>query len=157
LTDSPDEARRYSLRLLSYRARSEKELRDRLEKKGFSERSISPVMQSLKDVKLLDDAALAEQLRRQAREIKLLGYGSAKAYMLKRGLPRDIVEGALEFDGHEELRSARKLVDKKLKSMGNYLTVDDRRKLWNFLARRGYSFGTIRDVLGDLHFEETGE
>jgi regulatory protein len=157
LTDSPDEARRYSLRLLSYRARSEKELRDRLEKKGFSARSISPVMQSLKDVKLLDDAALAEQLRRQAREIRLLGYGSAKAYMLKRGLPRDIVEGALEFDGNEELRSARKLADKKLKSMGNYLTPGDRRKLWNFLARRGYSFGTIRDVLKDVHFEETGE
>jgi regulatory protein len=156
LTDSPDEARRYSLRLLSYRARSEKELRDRLEKKGFSERSISPVMQSLKDAKLLDDAALAEQLRRQAREIKLLGYGSAKAYMLRRGLPRDIVEGALEFDGHEELRSARKLVDKKLKSMGKYLTLADRKKLWNFLARRGYSFGTIRDALRDVHFEETG-
>jgi regulatory protein len=114
-------------------------------------------MQSLKDVKLLDDAALAEQLRRQAREIKLLGYGSAEAYMLKRGLPRDIVEVALEFDGHEELRSARKLVDKKMKSMGNCLTVGDRKKLWNFLARRGYSFGTIRDVLRDLHFEETGE
>jgi regulatory protein len=157
LTDSPDEARRYSLRLLSYRARSEKELRDRLEKKGFSERSISSVMQSLKDAKLLDDATLAEQLRRQAREIKLLGYGSAKAYMLKRGLPADIVEGALEYDGHEELRNAGKLVEKKLKSMGNCLTVDDRNKLWKFLARRGYSFGTIRDVLRDLYFEETGE
>jgi regulatory protein len=157
LTDSPDEARRYSLRLLSYRARSEKELRDRLEKKGFSERSISPVIQSLKDAKLLDDATLAGQLRRQVQEIKVLGYGRAKAYMLKRGLPRDIVESALEFDGQEELRKAQKLVGKKLKSMGNCLTVDDKKKLWNFLARRGYSFGTIRDALRDLHFEEAGE
>jgi SOS response regulatory protein OraA/RecX len=115
------------------------------------------VMQSLKDAKLVDDAALAEQLRRQAREIKLLGYGSAKAYMLKRGLPRDIVEGALEFDGPGELRSARKLLDKKLKSMGSYLTLNDRKKLWNLLTRRGYSFETIRDVLRDMHVEETGE
>jgi SOS response regulatory protein OraA/RecX len=59
--------------------------------------------------------------------------------------------------GHEELRNAGKLVEKKLKSMGNCLTVDDRNKLWKFLARRGYSFGTIRDVLRDLYFEETGE
>jgi regulatory protein len=154
LTDSPDEARRYSLRLLSYRARSEKELRDRLEKKGFSRRSIAPVIQYLRDVKLLDDAGLAEQLRRQAQEIRLLGYGSAKAFMMKRGLPRDIVEGAIEFDGAEELRNARRVVDKKLKSAGDCPTANDRKKLWNFLARRGYSFETIKDALRDIKFEE---
>jgi regulatory protein len=157
LTDSPDEARRYSLRLLSYRARSEKELRDRLEKKGFSRRSISPVIQSLKDAKLLDDAGLAGQLRRQAQETRLLGYGSAKAFMMKRGLPRDIVEGALEFDESGELLNARRLLEKRLKSLGDHPTADDRRRLWNFLARRGYSSGTIRDALRDIQFEEAEE
>jgi regulatory protein len=154
LTDSPDEARRYSLRLLSYRARSEKELKDRLEKKGFSSRSISPVMKSLKVAKLLDDAKLAEQLRRQAQETRLFGYGCAKAFMMKKGLPRDIVEATLEFDGAEELRNAQRLIDKKLKSLGDYPTADYRKKLWNFLARRGYSHETIRDALRDIEFEE---
>jgi regulatory protein len=157
LTDSPDEARRYALRLLSYRARSERELEDRLEKKGFSSRSISPVMQYLKEVKLLDDAGLAEQLRRQAQEVRLLGYGSAKAFMMKRGLPRDIVEAVLAFDESGEVRSARRLVEKKLKSFGDHPSADDRKKLRNFLARRGYSFETIRDALRDMECEEARE
>ncbi len=157
MTDSPDEARRYSLRLLSYRARSEKELRSRLERKGFSERSISPVIRFLKEAQFLDDAALAEQLRRQALDVKLLGFSSAKNHMIRRGLPKDIVEATLDFDEDEELRNAQKLVDKKLKSMGNYLTAKEKKKLWNYLARRGYSFGTIRKALKDLHIEEAEE
>jgi regulatory protein len=157
LTDSPDEAKRYSLRLLSYRARSEKELRSRLEQKGFSERSISPVIRFLKEAKFLDDAALAEQLRRQALDVKLLGFSSAKNHMIRRGLAKDIVEATLDFDEDEELRNAQKLVEKKLKSMGNYLTAKEKKKLWNHLARRGYSFGTIRKALKDLHIEEAEE
>ncbi len=157
MTDSQDEARRYSIRLLSYRARSEKELRRRLEEKGFSERTISPVIRFLKEAKFLDDTMLAEQLRRQAFEVKLLGFSAAKAYMLNRGLPRDIVDGVLDFDEDEQVLNARKLLDKKLKSVGKYLTADERKKLWNYLARRGYSSVTIRKALRDQHFEEADE
>ncbi len=157
MTDSPDEARRYSLRLLSYRARSEKELRNRLQQKGFSERSITPVMRYLKEAKFLDDAAFAEQLRRQAVEAKLLGFSAARLYMLKKGLPRDIVEAALDIDEDEEVRNARKLVDRKLKSTGKNLAAGEKKKLWNLLARRGYASGTIRKALKDLHVEETEE
>jgi regulatory protein len=154
LTDSPDEAKRYSLRLLSYRARSEKELRSRLRQKGFSERSISPVIHYLKDAKFLDDEALAEQLRRQALEVRMLGFSAARVYMLKKGLPRDVVETALGFDEEEEVGNARKLVDKKLQTMGKHPTADEKKKLWNFLARRGYPSGTIRAALRDIGLEE---
>jgi regulatory protein len=157
LTDSSNEARRYSLRLLSYRARSEKELRERLEKKGFSDKSIATAVSALKDSGFIDDAALAGQLRRQAVEVKLLGFGPAKAYMLKRGLPGDIIESVLHRDEDEELENAYKLVEKKRKTMGNYLTAGERKKLWNFLARRGYSFETIRKALKDISIEETEE
>ncbi len=157
MTDSPDEARRYSLRLLSYRARSEKEIRDRLGRKGFGEKSIAAAVRSLREAGFINDAALAEQLRRQAIEVKLLGFGSARAYMMKRGLPGEVIESILEPDEDEELLNAQKLVDKKLKTMGNYLTADERRKLWNFLARRGYSFGTIRKALKESGIEEAHE
>jgi regulatory protein len=157
LTDSPDEARRYSIRLLSYRARSEKEIRDRLKRKGFSGKSIESAVPSLKESGFIDDVALARQLRRQAIEVKLLGYGPAKAYMIKRGVPAEIIEETLDRDEDEELRNAQKIVDKKLKTMGNYLTADERKKLWNFLARRGYSFGTIRKALKDAGIEEAEE
>ena len=45
--------------LLNYRSRSEKELRERLEKKGFSENHIASTLKHLKEAGYLDDHALA--------------------------------------------------------------------------------------------------
>ena len=157
MTDSAGNAKRYSFRLLSYRARSERELRERLEKKGFPEEVISSTLKSLVRSGFLDDRALASNLKRQAFENKLLGYEGAKSFMMKRGLSREVVESALGYDEDTEARNIQKLLDKKLKSMGNYLTEGEQKRLWSFLARRGYSFGIIKKALRELKFNKEEE
>ncbi len=161
MTDSPDDAKRYCLRLLSYRGRSESELRERLGKRGFSEEVISRTFRYLKQAGYLDDDALAVNLKRQALEKKSLGYEGARSFMLKRGLPREVIELTLGYDKDSEFKNIQKLVDKKLKSMGNYLTESDEKKLWNFLARRGYSFEVIRKAIKEskesVKFREEAE
>ncbi len=158
MTDSPDDAKRYCLRLLSYRGRSERELRERLGKKGFSEEVISPTFRYLKQSGYLDDDALAVNLKRQAVEKKLLGYEGIRTFMLKRGLPPEVIRSTLDYDEDGEFKNIHKLVDKKLKSMGNYLTESDKKKLWHFLARRGYSFEIIRKAMKEtLKFREEAE
>jgi regulatory protein len=158
LTDSADDAKRYSLRLLSYRGRSESEMREKLGKKDFPEEVISRTIGHLKQSGYLDDGALAVNLKRQAVEKKLLGYEGARTFMLKRGLPPEVIRSTLDYDEDGELENIHKLVDKKLKSMGNYLTESDKKKLWNFLARRGYSFEIIRKAIKEtLKFREEAE
>lgn len=154
MTDSDNDARLYALKLLGYRGRSERELRERLHRKGFHHDLIDAALLSLKKAGLIDDRALAGNLKRQAFERKLLGYEGARSYMLKRGLPRHVVESSLTYNEEAELEHALKLVEKKLASMANYPAKKKKARLWNFLVRRGYSSGVIRKAMRDFNFDE---
>lgn len=154
MTASEHDAKRCAFRLLSYRARSGRELRERLEKKGFSGEEVSRTLVYLKKAGFIDDAALAADLKRQALDQKHLGYAAARQFMRKRGLSREIIDSALGYDEDAEIGNARKLLDKKSKTMGNYLTKKDKKRLYDFLARRGFATAVIGKALGDLSFCE---
>ncbi|MBI5639007.1 MAG: regulatory protein RecX [Nitrospirae bacterium] len=157
MTDSAGDAKKYAFRLLAYRDRSRAELRERLEKKGFPGDVISVAMAELQKSGYLDDRALAKNLRRQATDNRLLGFQGIKRFMGKRGLSPEVIDEALDYDEDAEISNARRLLEKKLRSMGDHLTIRHRRRLWNFLTRRGYSFGVIRKVLEGIEFHEETE
>ena len=133
--------------LLTYRGRSEKELQERLEKRGFAARHISGTLKRLKETGYLDDQALALDLKHQAFDNKLLGHTSAKKFLLDRGIPNEIVNATLEYDEEAEIQKIQKLMDKKLKSMGDYSTGKKAKRLRDFLVRKGYTFRTIRTAM----------
>ena len=136
--------------LLSYRSRSEKELQERLEKKGFSERHIASTLRHLKQAGHLDDHALALDLKRQAFNNKLLGHNRAKLFLLNRGLPDEIVNAALKYNEETETQKIQKLIEKKRKTMGDCLDKKKEKKLWDFLVRKGYTYSTIRYAFHNL-------
>jgi regulatory protein len=157
LTDSEADAKKYAYALLSYRSRSEKELRELLKKKKFSEIYISGALKHLKQSGYLDDQALALRLKHQAFDNKLLGHASAKRFLLGRGVPDEIVNDTLEYNEETEADKIQKLIDKKLKTMGNYSDKKNAKKLWDFLVRKGYNFSTIRKALADFKLIEEKE
>lgn len=150
MTDSAPDAKKYAFRLLSYRSRSENELRERLEKKGFSEIDISATLKYLKEAGYVDDHGLALNLKRQAFNNKLLGHKRTRIFMLSRGVPDEVVDAALQYDEEAETEKIQKLIDKKLKTMGNYLDKKNEKRLWDFLVRKGYTFSTIRRACQNL-------
>jgi len=150
LTDSESSARKYAFLLLNYRSRSEKELRERLEKKGFSENHIFSTIKHLKETGYLDDHALALDLKRQAFDNKLLGHSSAKRFLLNRGVPDEIIDETLEYNEETEADKIKKLIEKKLRTTGNCPDKKKEKRLWDFLVRKGYSFSTIRNALHNL-------
>lgn len=147
-------ALQYAYRLLSYRGRSEKELAERLQRKGFSPASVHEAVGHLKDDGYLDDGALALSLRRKAEEVKLLGARGAGLYLRQMGIPREVAEEAL--GGYDELASARKLLERKMPAMGGRPEAVVRRRLAGLLQRRGYSADTVRRSL-KFHAKETEE
>ena len=147
MTVSDDKAKQYSLKLLSYRGRSEKELEERLRKKGVSARGITSTMRYLKDTGLLNDLSLAESLKREALTYRMLSQAGARYFMLRRGIPRSIVDSVLSNDDNIDIDNAVKFVDKKLRVLGKYPAETAKRRLYNLLLRRGYSSGTILKVL----------
>ncbi|MFZ6016566.1 MAG: regulatory protein RecX [Nitrospirota bacterium] len=154
MRDLHDEARQYAFKLLSYRGRSEKELEGRLIKKGFPETVVFSTINRLKQSGLINDMALAEDLKRVAITRKLLSYTGAKRFMCNRGIPRKIVDSMFSPDENEDVENAKKLVDKKLRAMENCPAEKIKRRLYNLLLRRGYSFETIKTVLKDKNFNE---
>ena len=137
--------------LLSYRSRSEKELQERLKKKGFSGQHIAATLKYMKQAGHLDDHALALDLKRQAFNNKLLGHNRAKIFLLDRGVPDEIVITALTYDEETEAQKIQKLIDKKLKTMGDCADNKKKKKLWDFLVRKGYSYNTIRNAFHRLN------
>jgi regulatory protein len=140
-------ARQYAFKLLSYRGRSEKELEERLIKKGITKTVASSTIKYLKHLGLIDDMSLAETLKREALTTKLLSQNGARRFILNRGIPCEIVNQILSNDRSEDIENARRLIDKKLKAFKDYSSDTAKRRLYNLLLRRGYSFETINTVM----------
>lgn len=148
-------ARERALYLMESRDHSYRELFDKLEK-NYSEDICFEVCNRLAEIGVINDRRYAEKLCRQLFEVKKLGRYRVKQEMRLKGLGSEIIEEAIENFSEEDepFERLEKLVEQKYE---RYLT--DRKgveKVRNALARKGYSFGEIKEVLDlyDLDFDD---
>lgn len=156
------DAQRICLRLLTARPRSRAELADALRRRGIPEQVGEPVLDRLRELGLVDDAAFAESTVQSGHRHRGLGRRALSTELRRRGVPSEIADQALVRIGPEdEERRARELVRRKLRTS----TVRDAstlvRKLGGMLARRGYSEGlawrVVCDELGPGDWTTEGE
>jgi regulatory protein len=140
-----------ALDMLEARARGVVEMRRLLLKKGEPEPEVDAAIARLQENGLLNDANYAHQFARS----KALGAGHSRRRLqqelTKRGVAREVSEPAIEavFDeeGVDEEASIEKVARKKLRMLTK---VDDdtrKRRLYTFLARRGYESDDISRVM----------
>lgn len=148
-------ARERALYLMESRDHSYRELFDKLEK-NYLEEICFEVCNRLAEIGVINDRRYAEKLCRQLFEVKKLGRYRVKQEMRLRGLTPEVIEEAMENFSEEDEPAERleKLVEQKYE---RYLT--DRKgvqKVKNALARKGYSFAEIKEVLElyDLDFDD---
>ncbi len=145
--DSQDKAKAFALKLLSYRQRSEYELRDRLSKKGFGPEIIENLLQDLKSSGLIDDKEAAKSFFRVAKESRLLGRRAIKEYLLKRGINPELIDEVTE--GLDEMEPAIRIAEKWLRKQRMDDPVSEER-FKKFMLRRGYSMETINNLIKQL-------
>lgn len=156
-------ARNSALRLLSARPRAERELRDRLREKEFSETHIGRVVDDLKRAELVNDAAFARTYIRNALTIRPVGEARIRQKLLLLGVDRVTLDDAVrETLGHVDMVAvAREIARKFLRRTRSTGKDSDPRKtrqrLTAHLSRRGYSWNTISAVLTSLHLPSSGE
>ncbi len=139
-------AKEYATLLLSYRARTDHELRDRLEHRKFPPDIVTEAMDRLMELKLVDDTRYAHDFARDRVEIGKKGKWRIRGELIKRGVDRKEIDQALE-QAPDELKAARELV---LKYRPRYTRLEPdvgRRRLYALLVRRGFSVDTIREAL----------
>lgn len=134
--------------------RSRAQLETKLRQRDCPEEVIERVLDRMTDVGLVDDEAYAAMLVRSRQATKGLARRALAHELRRKGIDKEIADAALdEVDPDEERRTARALVDKKLRTMGGLGVDVQKRRLAGMLARKGYgpgvAFAVIRDAIAD--------
>lgn len=131
----------YIFRLLSFRERSEKELKDRMKSAGFEEDVIERSLKKAKDMGYLDDDRFAKHF---AENKRLKGFGKYRvlAGLKEKGIHEDTIKQVLlPLSDEEEIRQACMLLERKIKEGDRgFIQRKDVEKVHRFLLRKGYSY-----------------
>ena len=144
----------YALNLLSARPYSVKALHRKLIQKEYPAADADDAIRRLVDAGLLDDAKFAEQYARS----KILSTGASKRRLqqdlYRKGIKPDVATNAIDnVVVDEEIDTAavvERVARKKLAQLGDLEPLVLRRRLFGFLARRGYDVDEIKRVVGQL-------
>lgn len=143
-------AKQASLNLLSHRARSARELERRLARKDFPGDVASAAVEDLERMGLVDDAAFAESFVRDRVRLRPKGKRVLVQELRARGVDPDTAETAvgevMAGEDVSELELARAAAD-RWKARAGEDRQSARRRLYGYLARRGFGSDAIREVL----------
>lgn len=148
--DEQEVAFNRALRYLSYRARSEAEMRKYLSDKGFSDHVSQTVIDRLKDERLINDPRFAQDWIDNRVSFRPRSQTQLRFELRNKGLSEDLIEDALQEADLDDIELAC-AAGKKL--VGRYARLDwpdFRQKLGAALARRGFSYETVRSVTRQL-------
>ena len=136
-----------ALRLISYRARSEGEVRRRLSRR-FSQEDVERAVTYLKERDLLNDLQFATSWRRDRESHRPRSGRMVRYELLRMGVARDVVDEALE--GYDEEGNARRAAAREAGKLAGLDYTAFRGKLCAYLARRGFAKGITVRIADDL-------
>ncbi|HEY3413952.1 MAG TPA: RecX family transcriptional regulator [Armatimonadota bacterium] len=147
--ESLNKAKDRAFNLLSYRARSEKEIRDRLALAGYETDIVDEVVSRLYALNYLDDQDFARKFISDRQAERPAGRRALAWELRRKGLDAETVETAVAgMDDDTERAAALEAAGARAARYVNMEPQDARRKLGAFLQRRGFAWDTINDVLG---------
>ncbi|RKY36896.1 MAG: regulatory protein RecX [Candidatus Omnitrophota bacterium] len=143
------DAFKYANILLRYRPRSYKELVQRLEKKGYRGEEIENTMQKLGESGLVDDREFCKfwinyRLNYNPRSRKFL-----EMELKRKGVDEEIISEVLsQIPDFKERDIISELVEHRMRSLrGVKDPVVKKRRIYTYLARRGFSYSQIREAV----------
>jgi len=140
-----------ALNLLSFRARSAKELKKRLLEKGEPAAEVDAAIERLLANGLLDDARYAEARARSGIMGKARSRRRIEQDLAQRGVSRELANQAIsqvmEDAGTDECEVAERAARKKLRSLAKLDAFEKKKKLYAYLARQAYAPDVIRKVM----------
>ncbi len=151
--DPESVARTILLDQLTGRARTRRELADKLRSRNVPDEVATRLLDRFTEVGLIDDAAFARLWVESRQSSRGLAKRALSDELRRKGVDAEIVREAVdEVDPADEEAAARRLVRKKLPSLRKVDNTTATRRLVGMLARKGYSaglaFAVVKDELG---------
>lgn len=138
---------------LSYKARTTREIKDRLSREDYGSAVVERVMDTLAKYHYVDDEKYTVDYI-QSR-IRISGYGTyrIKQELWKKGITGQAVDSVLVGMSPDELSAAKKMLEKKLRYHDpEDLDRRERKRCSDYLSRRGFSYDIIKKALADYVF-----
>ena len=146
-------------RFLGYRPRSEFELRERLQQRGFDENTTEAVIARLKDRGLVDDVAFAQFWKENRQTFSPRSQWLTERELRSKGVPADIIDEAVRDADDSDSAYRAALARARRLPLSDYEPF--RRRLGEFLKRRGFSYeiisGTVRRLWQELETQGQAE
>jgi len=144
----------YALNLLSARAYTTRDLGRKLAQKGFEKSEAAETIARLTASGLLNDQKYAEEFARQRLVVAGASKRRVEQLLAGKGISREVaraaVEKVVEDEDVDTVGAMEKMGRKKLMSLGDLDPFVKRRRVFGFLARKGYDLDEINHVLSRI-------
>jgi len=145
--DPESVARTILLSKLTAQARSRKELAEALAAKAVPDDVAERVLDRFEQVGLVDDAAFADLWVRSRQSSRGLARRALAHELRGKGVDAELISASLEqVQPDDEQQTARRLVERKLRSTRGLDRIVRTRRLVGMLARKGYPPGVAMQV-----------
>ena len=139
-----------ALTSLDHSARTEKELRASLKRRGYVEPAVDAVLARLRETGLVDDARYADRMA-ELQSKKPVGVYAFKRRLMAKGISEDDAAGALMAFDEDQQRDACLAAAQKLHKEYEALPPrEGKAKLSQALARRGFGWDAIESAVDAL-------
>jgi regulatory protein len=142
-------AKKTALDYLSYRVRSVKEIKDKLKEKKISDETIGKTITHLEKLGLINDEEFARFLVQSSSGKKPSGKNVIKQKLYRKGISKEIAEKVLD-EMYTDVTEKKLLMDVFNKYQKKIRGIDKnkrRRKMFETLARKGFDFDLINELL----------
>lgn len=154
-----------ALRFVSYRPRSEQEMRLFLMNKGKKWRIdtevVETVIERMRELGYVNDRTFAAWWIEQRRDFRPKGIIALTHELMKKGVERSIIQDVLpktrtsaqdkkSDDAPSERELALRAIEKRFVRWQKLPLMEKKQKIYAYLARRGFTPGTITSVIDEL-------
>ena len=148
-------AKNQVLKYLSYRDRSKWEVTQYLEKKKYTHLVIQQTLEYLESLDYIDDQRFALQWGHFNINKKKFGRNRLHLELLNKGIDRETLENILStlYENNPETQLAKECARKKWETLKGIEVEKKKRRLFQYLKRRGFSADIIDQSLITLDME----
>lgn len=142
-------------KFLGYKARSEKEVRDKLIKENYPQEIINRIIELFKHYNYINDENYTKTYINNRIKFKPRAKRMLKYELVQKGIDNDTIENIIDSSNIDETDIAISLLQKKLKNKKD-IEQKEKQKIYNYMLRRGFDYETInrafKEVL-NLHID----
>lgn len=148
------DAKQFAYNFVSYKPRTEKQIRQRLKDKGYNKFESDSAIEFLIKFDLVDDNKYAKQFISGYLKRKSAGKSKLISELIMKGIDKQLAQDALEeFYPHENTYEfALKATDKKLRIIRHKPLEKQKDSLIRYLQSSGFDWDIIRKVLKEVKF-----